>query len=98
MTPSLVHFVAVDNDRQTWDNIVAAAATALGAEFGVIPERGAAAGSGPAANNVSQRVTWFDTFDWRLHKAGLTLEYVPGRGGSQLRLSSAAPDGGQTVV
>jgi CHAD domain-containing protein len=34
-------------------------------------------------------VTWLDTFDWRLHKAGLTLEYIPGRGGSELRLSGS---------
>ena len=26
------------------------------------------------------RRAWLDTFDWRLHRAGLTLEYVTGRG------------------
>ena len=80
MTPGLAHFVADDGDPQTWDDIVAAVLAALSAEFTVIRERGI-----PGTTGVpGERVTWLDTFDWRLHKAGLTLEYVPGRGSSEI--------------
>ena len=84
MTPDLAGFIAEGDDPQTWDEITPAVLAALAAEFNVLPER---AGAGAAA----QRTTWLDTFDWRLHKAGLTLEYVPARGGSELRLSGADP-------
>jgi CHAD domain-containing protein len=33
------------------------------------------------------RRTWLDTFDWRLYRAGLTLELVSGRGLAQLTLT-----------
>jgi CHAD domain-containing protein len=33
------------------------------------------------------RRTWLDTFDWRLYRAGLTLEQVTGRGIAELRLT-----------
>jgi CHAD domain-containing protein len=36
------------------------------------------------------RRTWLDTFDWRLHRAGLTLEYVAERGPGELVLTGAA--------
>jgi CHAD domain-containing protein len=36
------------------------------------------------------RRTWLDTFDWRLHRAGFTLEYVTGRGPGELVLTSSA--------
>ena len=29
------------------------------------------------------RRAWLDTFDWRLHRAGLTLEYLTGRAARQ---------------
>jgi CHAD domain-containing protein len=35
------------------------------------------------------RRTWLDTFDWRLHRAGLTLELVTGRGPGRLVLTCA---------
>jgi CHAD domain-containing protein len=82
MTPGLAGFIADGDDSQTRDDVILAALAALGAEFDVVPER--------AATNAPRgvrRTTWLDTFDWRLHKAGLTLEYVPARGGSELRLS-----------
>jgi len=48
------------------------------------------------------RRTWFDTFDWRLFRAGLTLELVAERGGGEFVLTgrdgdtaAAAPAGGQ---
>src|ERR1700729_1220494 len=33
------------------------------------------------------RRTWLDTFDWRLYRAGLTLELSSGRGGGEYRLT-----------
>jgi CHAD domain-containing protein len=94
MTPGLARFIADGGDPRNWENIVGAALAALAAEFSVVPERDPA-GSGPAggapgaASPLTRRATWLDTFDWRLHKAGLTLRYIPGRGGGELRLSSA---------
>jgi CHAD domain-containing protein len=38
------------------------------------------------------RRTWLDTFDWRLYRAGLTLELSSGRGGGEYRLTGR--DGG----
>jgi CHAD domain-containing protein len=89
MTPDLAGFIADGSDSQTFDDIVAAALAALSAEFEVTLEQGPPGPPGTPA--ASRKGTWLDTFDWRLHKAGLTLEYVPGRGGSELRLSG--PDG-----
>jgi len=95
MTPGLAHFVADPGDPQTWDDIVAAVLTALSAEFTVTPERAV-----PGAVSIpTARVTWLDTFDWRLHKAGLTLGYIPGRGGSELRLfGSSGQEAAQQVT
>ena len=91
MTPGLAGFIAEGSEPQTWDDAVAAALAALAAEFGVVPERTVGEHGG------TQRTTWLDTFDWRLHKAGLTLEYAPGRGGSELRLAGNGGDGGPSV-
>src|SRR5262249_59772230 len=44
----------------------------------------------PARRTRTRRRTWLDTFDWRLHRAGLTLESVTGRGPAQLVLSGMA--------
>ena len=52
----------------------------LGQAFGVAAEPGAP-GSG------SRQRTWLDTFDWRLYRAGLVLEYAHNRRGSRLLLS-----------
>src|SRR5580692_18414 len=87
MTPGLAGFIADSDDPQTWDDITSTVLAALVGEFDVVPERGGA-GAG------TRRTTWLDTFDWRLHKAGLTLEYVPRRGGSELRLSGAGAGAG----
>jgi CHAD domain-containing protein len=40
-----------------------------------------------AARRASLRRTWLDTFDWRLYRAGLTLEQVTGPGTAELRLT-----------
>ena len=52
----------------------------LGQAFGVVPEPGAP-GSG------ARQHTWLDTFDWRLNRAGLVLEYEHARRGGRLLLS-----------
>jgi CHAD domain-containing protein len=39
------------------------------------------------ARQAALRRTWLDTFDWRLYRAGLTLEQVTGRGTAELRLT-----------
>ena len=82
MTPGLAGFTADGNGVQSWDEVVAAVLVALATEFEVLPER-----RGAASPGADQRTTWLDTFDWRLYRAGLTLEYVPARSGGELRLS-----------
>ena len=52
----------------------------LGQAFGVITEPGAP-GSG------ARQHTWLDTFDWRLNRAGLVLEYERQNRGARLLLS-----------
>src|ERR1019366_5567937 len=39
------------------------------------------------------RRTWLDTFDWRLYRAGLTLEQTGGRGAAQLTLTGRDGEG-----
>ncbi len=45
---------------------------------------------GAAGRPRTLRRTWLDTFDWRLHRAGLTLEYVTGPRPAELVLATAA--------
>ena len=59
---------------------VSAVLDVLGQAFGVAAEPGAP-GSG------ARQRTWLDTFDWRLNRAGLVLEYERARRGSRLLLS-----------
>jgi len=59
-----------------------AALAALAPSFTVVAERGAP-GSG------ARRLTWLDTFDWRLYRAGLVLELEQTRRGGRLLLSQA---------
>ena len=47
---------------------------------------------GPAGRSRTVRRTWLDTFDWRLHRAGLTLEYLTGPRPAELVLATAAGD------
>jgi CHAD domain-containing protein len=91
MTPGLAGFIAsgnayggaADGDASpAWDDAVTAVTAALEQGFTVVADR--------IASTAVERRTWFDTFDWRLFKAGLLLEYVPGRRGSELRLTSVA--------
>ena len=64
------------------DSSHAAVESALSQAFTVRQEPGAA-GSG------THRRTWLDTFDWRLYKAGLTLQFEQARRGGLLVLSKA---------
>ena len=66
------------------DDPVAEVLVALAHTFTVVEERGAA-GRGP------RRRTWLDTFDWRLHNAGLVLAHEQTRRTSRLILTG--PDG-----
>jgi len=59
---------------------VSAVLDVLGQSFGVATEHNAP-GSGPRQH------TWLDTFDWRLNRAGLVLEYEHTRRGGRLLLS-----------
>jgi CHAD domain-containing protein len=56
-----------------------------------------AAGSGfrlaGAESGVTLRRTWLDTFDWRLYRAGLTLEQVSRAGGGAAELRLTGRDG-----
>jgi len=83
MTPDLAGFIASGRDERAWDEAVAGALAALAAEFEVVPERGGEPVDG-------SRRTLLDTFDWRLHKAGLTVEYVARSTGGELRLAASA--------
>jgi hypothetical protein len=58
---------------------------ALGRDFTLLPEHGS---SLTQAKLAPRRRTWLDTFDWRLHRAGLLLEYVPAHRGGELRLTA----------
>ena len=59
-------------------DLLPAALAALSQAFTVTPEA-----SAPAA----RRRTWLDTFDWRLYRAGLMLEFEQARRGGRLLLS-----------
>jgi CHAD domain-containing protein len=50
----------------------------------------------PGGRPRSVRRTWLDTFDWRLWRAGLTLEHTTGAGPGELRLTG--PDGERLVA
>jgi len=84
MTPGLAGFIAAGQDSQTSDDVISEVLTALEQEFTLVPERGG------SLRTAARRRTWFDTFDWRLYRAGLTLEYVPAHRGGELRLSGAS--------
>ena len=82
MTPALAGFIAIGHDEQAWDASIARLLEALAAAFDVVPDR-----TGRPA--VAVRRTWLDTFDWRLYRAGLTLEYAGRPRGGELLLSGA---------
>ena len=81
MTPGLLDFVL---EAPAWDepgpDLLPAALAALSQAFTVTPEAGV-----PGA----RRRTWLDTFDWRLYRAGLMLQFEQARRGGRLLLSRA---------
>jgi CHAD domain-containing protein len=66
-----------------------------GAPGAGLPELAAASGLRLAAadRRVTLRRTWLDTFDWRLYRAGLTLEQVSRAGGGAAELRLTGRDG-----
>jgi CHAD domain-containing protein len=82
-TPGLREFVleapAADDPAQ---DLLPTVLAALLRAFTVVREPGAP-GSG------ARRHTWLDTFDWRLYRAGLMLEFEQARRGGRLLLSKA---------
>ena len=77
MTPALGGFAVAGDAAPAWDRAMTDVMSALRSAFTTVPERTA---------SRAQRRTWLDTFDWRLYRAGLRLEYVAG----ELRLAGAA--------
>lgn len=83
VTPGLARFTATEED-----DVPGPVTESLERDFTVTPDR--------AASGAAERLIWFDTFDWRLFKAGFLLAYVPGRRGSELRLTTIGTE--QTVT
>ena len=79
MTPGLRDFVL---EAPAGDDDVGPVLAELSQAFMVAGERGAP-GSG------AHHRTWLDTFDWRLYRAGLMLEFEQARRGGRLLLSQA---------
>ena len=81
MTPGPLDFVleAPAGDEPGPD-LLPAVVAALSQAFTVTPE---------AAAPSARRRTWLDTFDWRLYRAGLMLQFEPARRGGRLLLSRA---------
>jgi CHAD domain-containing protein len=88
MTPDLREFDLDGGDetapagggKNSASDRVPAVLAVLAGVFAVAPERGAP-GSGP------RQRTWLDTFDWRLYRAGLVLEYEQANRAGRLLLS-----------
>ena len=95
MTPGLAGFLAPGRDEAAWEQSIADVLAALAGEFEVVPERG---GEPVGAD----RRTLLDTFDWRLYRARLSLEYIARSVGGELRLAvdgpAAQPAAAQPVV
>jgi len=80
MTPGPQGFVlAAPTGGEPVQDLLSDALAALSQAFTVTPEAGA-----PSA----RRRTWLDTFDWRLYRAGLTLELERVTRGGRLLLSN----------
>jgi CHAD domain-containing protein len=81
MTPGLAGF-AVSGEETAWSDLLYGVLTALREAFDVVPERDGEPGE-------TRRRTWYDTFDWRLYRAGMLLEYVTAHRSGELVLTSA---------
>ncbi len=80
MTPGLAGFV-VSGEATAWSGLLDGVLEALRESFGTAPERDSAYGG-------ARRSTWYDTFDWRLYRAGLVLAYVTAHRSGELVLTS----------
>jgi CHAD domain-containing protein len=80
MTPGLAGFVVAEAEPH-WNDALDSVMAALAEAFAIAPERAGAPGG-------ARRRTWLDTFDWRLYRAGLLLEYVTTNRAGQLVLTS----------
>src|SRR5260370_15504491 len=81
MTPDLRGFeLDADIEDNGSPDPVAAVLDALGRALAVVTE------PGPPGSGARQH-TWLDTFDWRLNRAGLVLEYEHQNGGGRLLLT-----------
>src|SRR5580704_18028098 len=81
MTPGLLEFVLeTPIGDEPGPDLLPAALAALSRAFTVTPEAGLPR---------TRRRTWLDTFDGRLYRAGLMLEFEPARRGGRLLLSRA---------
>ena len=79
-TPGLRDFVlGAPTGDESAEDLLPAALAALSQAFTVTPEAAAPGGA--------RRRTWLDTFDWRLYRAGLMLEFEQARRGGRLLLS-----------
>ncbi len=82
-TPGLRDFVLeAPTGEESAEDLVSAALATLSQAFTVTAEAGAPPGG-------AQRRMWLDTFDWRLYRAGLMLEFEQARRGGRLLLSQA---------
>ncbi len=79
MVPAHSHDFEFDDTERAAEDVVSAALTA---RYTVVPD---------GRSRVLRR-TWLDTFDWRLHRAGLTLSHVTGRGAGKLALTRGDGD------
>src|SRR5579863_1208097 len=67
---------------------VSAALAALATTFAIAAEpAGNGNGAGAGVGRAARHRTWLDTFDWRLNRAGLVLEYEHARRGGRLLLT-----------
>jgi len=90
MTPGLAGFM-VTGDEAVWDDVLDEMLAALAGAFEVVPDRGGpASGAQGKVPAGPRRHTWFDTFDWRLYRAGLFLEYVAAHRGGDLVLTGGS--------
>jgi CHAD domain-containing protein len=68
------------------------------AERLAVPERLGGFGLAPDGGRATVRRTWLDTFDWRLYRAGLTLEQVSRAGGGPAELRLTGRDGALIIA
>ncbi len=81
MTPGLQQYLLGGGEEGTGGTALSAApALALAPAFSVAEDR---------ATPGVRRLTWLDTFDWRLHRAGLVLAHEQARRAGRLLLTAA---------